>query len=83
MEIYKSLKTDIRTVFKNSEMLKFVPDHLKTNKMYFIYIYNIYILYIYIFIIYFLIFLYILHIVLLVIILLLITIIFYCYYATQ
>ena len=39
MEIYKSLKTDIRTVFKNSEMLKFVPDHLKTKKMYFRYIY--------------------------------------------
>ena len=39
MEIYKSLKIDIRTVFKNSEMLKFVPDHLKTKKMYFRYIY--------------------------------------------
>ena len=46
MEIYKSLKIDIRTVFKNSEMLKFVPDHLKTKKMYFRYIY----IYIYIYI---------------------------------
>ena len=82
MEIHKSLKIDNRTVMKNLEMINFVPDHLKTNKMYFIYIY-IYILYIYIFIIYFLIFLYILHAVLLVIILLLITIIFCCYYATQ
>ena len=52
MEIYKSLKTDIRTAFKNSEMLKFVPDHLKTNKMYFIYIYIIYIYYIYLYIYY-------------------------------
>ena len=50
MEIYKSLKIDIRTVFKNSEMLKFVPDHLKTKKMYFRYIYRyIYIIYIYIY----------------------------------
>ena len=38
MEIHKSLKIDNRTVMKNLEMLKFVPDHLKTNKMYFIYI---------------------------------------------
>ena len=53
MEIYKSLKIDIRTVFKNSEMLKFVPDHLKTKKMYFRYIYiYIYIYIIYIYIIY-------------------------------
>ena len=52
MEIYKSLKTDIRTVFKNSEMLKFVPDHLKTNKMYFIYIYIIYIYITYLYIYY-------------------------------
>ena len=60
MEIYKSLKIDIRTVFKNSEMLKFVPDHLKTKKMYFryiyiyidIYIYNIYIYYIFIYLLY-------------------------------
>ena len=83
MEIHKSLKIDNRTVMKNLEMLKFVPDHLKTNKMYYIYNIYIYIYYIYIFIIYFLIFLYILHTVLLVIILLLITIIFCCYYATQ
>ena len=56
MEIYKSLKIDIRTVFKNSEMLKFVPDHLKTKKMYFryiyIYIYIIYIYYIFIYLLY-------------------------------
>ena len=52
MEIYKSLKIDIRTVFKNSEMLKFVPDHLKTNKMYFIYIYIIYIYITYLYIYY-------------------------------
>ena len=38
MELHKSLKIDNRTVMKNLEMLKFVPDHLKTNKMYFIYI---------------------------------------------
>ena len=43
MEIHKSLKIDNRTVMKNLEMLNFVPDHLKTNKMYFIYIYIYYI----------------------------------------
>ena len=48
MEIHKSLKIDNRTVMKNLEMLNFVPDHLKTNKMYFIYIY-IYIIYLYIY----------------------------------
>ena len=29
---YKSSKTTIATVMKNPEMLKFVPDHLKTKK---------------------------------------------------
>ena len=33
MGIYKSLNINIRTVIKNPEMLKFVPDHLKTKKM--------------------------------------------------
>ena len=33
MDIYKSLNTSIGTLMKNSEMLKFVPDHLKTKKM--------------------------------------------------
>ena len=33
MDIYKSLNINIGTVMKNSEMLKFVPDYLKTNKM--------------------------------------------------
>ena len=33
MGIYKSLDINIRTVIKNPEMLKFVPDHLKTKKM--------------------------------------------------
>ena len=33
MDIYKSAKISIRTVMKNPEMLKFVPDHLKTKKM--------------------------------------------------
>ena len=32
MDIYKSLNTSIGTLMKNSEMLKFVPDHLKTKK---------------------------------------------------
>ena len=32
MDIYKSLNTSIGTVIKNVEMLKFVTDHLKTNK---------------------------------------------------
>ena len=33
MDIYKSVKISIGTVMKNPEMLKFVPDHLKTEKM--------------------------------------------------
>ena len=33
MDVYKSLKFNIGTVMKNSEMLKFVLDHLKTKKM--------------------------------------------------
>ena len=33
MEVYKSINISIVTVMKNSEMLKFVPDHLKTKKM--------------------------------------------------
>ena len=33
MDIYKSLNISIRTVIKNPEMLKFVPDHLKIKKM--------------------------------------------------
>ena len=32
MDIYKSLNINIGTVMKNSEMLKFVADHLKTKK---------------------------------------------------
>ena len=32
-DICKSLSINIRTVMKNPEMLKFVPDHLKTKKM--------------------------------------------------
>ena len=32
MDIYKSLNICIGTVMKNPEMLKFVPDHLKTKK---------------------------------------------------
>ena len=32
MGIYKSLNTNIGTEMKNPEMLKFVPDHLKTKK---------------------------------------------------
>ena len=32
MDIYKSLNISIGTVMKNPEMLKFVPDHLKTKK---------------------------------------------------
>ena len=32
MEVYKSINISIVTVMKNSEMLKFVPDHLKTKK---------------------------------------------------
>ena len=30
--IYKSLNISIGTVTRNPEMLKFVPDHLKTKK---------------------------------------------------
>ena len=33
MDIYESLNINIGTVIKNSEMLKFLPDHLKTKKM--------------------------------------------------
>ena len=33
MDIYKSLNINIGTVLKNPEMLKFVPNHLKTKKM--------------------------------------------------
>ena len=32
MDIYKSLNISIGTIMKNPEMLKFVPDHLKTKK---------------------------------------------------
>ena len=32
MDIYKSLNISIGTVMKNSQMLKFVVDHLKTKK---------------------------------------------------
>ena len=32
MDIYKSLNISIGTIMKNLEMLKFVPDHLKTKK---------------------------------------------------
>ena len=32
-DIYKSLNISIVTVIKNPEMLKFVPDHLKTKSM--------------------------------------------------
>ena len=33
MDIYKSLIINIGTIMKNPEILKFVPDHLKTKKM--------------------------------------------------
>ena len=33
IDIYKSSKISIGTVMKNPELLKLVPDHLKTNKM--------------------------------------------------
>ena len=33
MDIYRSLKVSIRTVMRNPEMLKYVPDHSKTRKM--------------------------------------------------
>ena len=32
LDIYKSLNISIGTIMKNPEMLKFVPDHLKTKK---------------------------------------------------
>ena len=34
MENYKSLDISIRTVMAHPEMLKFVPDHVKTKKMF-------------------------------------------------
>ena len=33
MDVYKSLDISTITVMKNPEMLKFVPDHLKTKNM--------------------------------------------------
>ena len=33
VNIYKSVKVSIGTVVKNPEMLKFIPDHLKTKTM--------------------------------------------------
>ena len=33
MDIYKYLNISIGIVMENPEMLKFVPDHLKTKKM--------------------------------------------------
>ena len=33
MGIYKSLNITIGTVMKNPEMLRFIPDHVKTKKM--------------------------------------------------
>ena len=33
MDIYISLSFNFGTVMKNPEMIKFVPDHLKTKKM--------------------------------------------------
>ena len=33
MDIFKSVKISIGTVMRNPEMLKFIPDHLKTKKM--------------------------------------------------
>ena len=33
MDVYKSLNISIGTVMKNLEILKFVPDYLKTKKM--------------------------------------------------
>ena len=33
MEIYKSLNINIGAVMKNPEMLKLIPDHLKTKKV--------------------------------------------------
>ena len=31
MDIYETVKINIGTVMKNPEILKFIPDHLKTN----------------------------------------------------
>ena len=33
MDIYKSVKISIGVVIRNPNMLKFVPDHLKTKKI--------------------------------------------------
>ena len=33
MDVYKSFNISIETVIKNPEMLKLVPDHLKTKKI--------------------------------------------------
>ena len=33
MGVYKSLNISVGTLTKNREMIKFVPDHLKTKKM--------------------------------------------------
>ena len=33
MDIYKSLNINVEAVMKNLEMLKFVPDHLKIQKI--------------------------------------------------
>ena len=33
MDTYKSLNIYIGTVMKNPEILKFIPDHLKTKQM--------------------------------------------------
>ena len=33
VDIYKSLNISIGTVMRNPEMVKFVPDHLKTKKI--------------------------------------------------
>ena len=32
MDIYKSVKINVAAVMRNTEMLKFVPCHLKTKK---------------------------------------------------
>ena len=33
MDVYKSVDINIGTVMKNAEMLKFVPEHLKSKKI--------------------------------------------------
>ena len=33
MDIFKFLNISVRTVMRNPEMVKFVPDHFKTKKM--------------------------------------------------